>query len=191
MQISSTTSTAASSAATNNSRASREAAAEFNGGPKKDKAVKPAAMPAPEQNLGGLTMAAVWASQAEERGRVKAEADAAKAAARAQPLPAFSPTDGTNAASRFLDDSLQATAARQAEAAKAAEERRAEAKTEDPFAPAEKSDPFAPPPEKTDPFAASPETLAARTAPGGAMYGAASTATGYGRESGSLLDVRF
>lgn len=191
MQISSTTSTAASSAPSNNSRASREAAGEFKGGPKKDKAVQPAPAPAPEQSLGGLTMAAVWASQAEERGRVKAEADAAKAAARAQPIATFSPTDGTNAASRFLDDSIQATAARQAEAAKAAEERRAEAKSEDPFAPAEKADPFAPSPEKDDPFAPSPETLATRTAPGGAMYGAASTATGYGRESGSLLDVRF
>ena len=148
----------------------------------KDKTPPPSAPSLPPESGGGLSMAAVWASQADRRAEEKAEVEAARARTRVMPTTPNAVVDGSDAAVRLMKDSVADAAASRARADKAAEARKAEAEA------AQKPDPFAP--AKTDPFRSEPEAeVRPQPAPGFQAY-----QTTLGNEeagSGSKLDTRF
>jgi len=149
---------------------------------REEKKAAKAVPPKPEPSGGGLSMKAVWDSQAERRADEKAAADAARAKTRVVSAPG-AVTDGSDAALQVMRDSVTAAEARRAEEAKAAQE----ARPEEPV----KEDPFRAKDEPADPFGPNPAAPAwqPRVSPGVQTYQANTRPPE--AESGSAMDGRF
>ena len=148
----------------------------------KDKNKDKTAPSLPPQTGGGLSMAAVWASQADRRAEEKAEVEAAKARTKVMPSTPNALVDGSDAAVRLMKDTVAEAEANRARAEKAAEARKAEqSKKEDPFAPKE-----------VDPLRSEPEAdVEASTPPAPGFQAYQTTLNNEDAGTGSKLDSRF
>jgi hypothetical protein len=153
----------------------------------KEKKTKPEPVPAPSPPpaapvlSGGLSMAAVWESQADRRADERAAADEAKVKARTAPPPQVA-TDGSVEALSQMQSAIENAEANRVAAEKAAEAKLAEAERDQPRFPAQTE-------ERSDRFNAEPDAVSREAKPS-ISFQAYQSSYKPAEDNGSMFDGR-